>query len=307
MEMFPPKNQKKKNSEKPKPFVNIILTTVLFFVIIIIFYSIFSVGEKEVKEVTISDVANQVVAGNVKKIEVAGDKLNITFADDTVAFSKKEEGGTLSETLANFGITGEQLSKIEVAIKNEKGFGFWLINVLPFLVPIIFLLLFFWLMARQVRGIGTQAFTFGQSKARITDPKDPNQRITFKDVAGVKEAKEELKEIVDFLKNPKKFIEIGAKIPKGVLLTGPAGTGKTLLARAVAGEAQVPFFHLSGSEFVELFVGVGASRVRDLFKMAKKAAPAIIFVDEIDAVGRVRGTGVGGGNDEREQTLNQIL
>ena len=307
MEMFPPKNQKKKNSEKPKPFVNIILTTVLFFVIIIIFYSIFSVGEKEVKEVTISDVANQVVAGNVKKIEVAGDKLNITFADDTVAFSKKEEGGTLSETLANFGITGEQLSKIEVAIKNEKGFGFWLINVLPFLVPIIFLLLFFWLMARQVRGIGTQAFTFGQSKARITDPKDPNQRITFKDVAGVKEAKEELKEIVDFLKNPKKFIEIGAKIPKGVLLTGPAGTGKTLLARAVAGEAQVPFFHLSGSEFVELFVGVGASRVRDLFKMAKKAAPAIIFVDEIDAVGRVRGVGLGGGNDEREQTLNQIL
>ena len=152
-----------------------------------------------------------------------------------------------------------------------------------------------------------QAFSFGQSKARITDPNDKNNKVTFKDVAGVKEAKEELKEIVDFLKNPKKFLDIGARIPKGVILTGAPGTGKTLLARAVAGEAAVPFFHLSGSEFVEMFVGVGASRVRDLFKMAKRAAPAIIFIDEIDAVGRVRGTGVGGGNDEREQTLNQIL
>jgi cell division protease FtsH len=152
-----------------------------------------------------------------------------------------------------------------------------------------------------------RSFSFGQSKARITDPNDKNNRVTFKDVAGAKEAKEELKEIVDFLKNPKKFLDIGARIPKGVILTGAPGTGKTLLARAVAGEAGVPFFHLSGSEFVEMFVGVGASRVRDLFKMAKKAAPAIVFVDEIDAVGRVRGGGFGGGNDEREQTLNQIL
>ena len=152
-----------------------------------------------------------------------------------------------------------------------------------------------------------QAFTFGQSKARMTDPEDANNRVTFKDIAGAKEAKEELKEIVDFLKNPKKFLDIGARIPKGVILTGSPGTGKTLLARAVAGEANVPFFHLSGSEFVEMFVGVGASRVRDLFAKAKKSSPAIIFIDEIDAVGRVRGSGVGGGNDEREQTLNQIL
>ena len=152
-----------------------------------------------------------------------------------------------------------------------------------------------------------QAFTFGQSKARITDPNDKNNRVTFKDVAGCKEAKEELKEIVDFLKSPKKFLDIGARIPKGVMLTGAPGTGKTLLARAVAGEAIVPFFNLSGSEFVEMFVGVGASRVRDLFKMAKKAAPAIVFIDEIDAIGRTRGGGFGGGNDEREQTLNQIL
>jgi cell division protease FtsH len=163
------------------------------------------------------------------------------------------------------------------------------------------------MLTRQAKSGGMQAFSFGQSKARITDPNDKNNRVTFKDVAGAREAKEELKEIVDFLKNPKKFLDIGAKIPKGVLLTGSPGTGKTLLARAVAGEAGVPFFHLSGSEFVEMFVGVGASRVRDLFKMAKRASPSIIFVDEIDAVGRVRGGGYGGGNDEREQTLNQIL
>ena len=152
-----------------------------------------------------------------------------------------------------------------------------------------------------------QAFTFGQSKARVIYPDDTAQKVTFKDIAGVKEAKEELQEIVQFLKEPQKFLDIGAQIPKGVMLMGAPGTGKTLLARAVAGEAGVPFFHLSGSEFVEMFVGVGASRVRDLFRMVKKESPAIIFVDEIDAVGRVRGTGVGGGNDEREQTLNQIL
>jgi cell division protease FtsH len=164
-----------------------------------------------------------------------------------------------------------------------------------------------WFLTRQMRGAGIQAFTFGQSKARMIDPADTSQRVTFADVAGAKEAKEELVEIVDFVKNPKVFLDFGARIPKGIMLMGAPGTGKTHLAPAVAGEAGVPFFSISGSEFVEMFVGVGASRVRDLFQMAKKAAPAIIFVDEIDAVGRVRGTGVGGGNDEREQTLNQIL
>jgi len=201
----------------------------------------------------------------------------------------------------------ELLETLEIEVKNPRGIGFWLLNLAPFLLPILFILIFFWFISRQVRGAGMQAFTFGQSKARIIDPNDKNQRVTFKDVAGVKEPKEELMEIVEFLRNPKKFLDIGARIPKGVLLMGPAGTGKTLLARAVAGEAKVPFFIISGSEFVEMFVGVGASRVRDLFQMAKKAAPAIIFVDEIDAVGRVRGAGTGGGNDEREQTLNQIL
>ncbi|MBT3283053.1 ATP-dependent zinc metalloprotease FtsH, partial [bacterium] len=174
-------------------------------------------------------------------------------------------------------------------------------------MPLIFIIFFIWFLSRQVKGAGMQAFSFGQSKARMIDPKDKAQRVTFKDVAGAKEAKQELSEIVDFLKNPKKFLEIGARIPKGIVLMGAPGTGKTLLARAVAGEAGVPFFSISGSEFVEMFVGVGASRVRDLFKLAKKTSPAIIFIDEIDAVGRVRGVGAGGGNDEREQTLNQIL
>jgi cell division protease FtsH len=162
-------------------------------------------------------------------------------------------------------------------------------------------------MLRQAQRGNTQALSFGTSRARVTDPKDKKNRVTFKDVAGAKESKEELMEIVDFLKSPQKFLKLGAKIPKGVLLLGPPGVGKTLMAKAVAGEANVPFFNISGSEFVEMFVGVGASRVRDLFKQAKKNAPAIVFIDEIDAVGRHRGAGLGGGHDEREQTLNQIL
>ena len=196
---------------------------------------------------------------------------------------------------------------MKIDIQSPSGFLFWLGNLAPFLIPLIFIVFFIWFISRQVKGAGMQAFSFGQSKARMTDPKDKSQRVTFKDVAGAKEAKQELLEIVDFLKNPKKFLEIGARIPKGIILMGAPGTGKTLLARAVAGEASVPFFSISGSEFVEMFVGVGASRVRDLFKLAKKTSPAIIFIDEIDAVGRVRGVGAGGGNDEREQTLNQIL
>jgi cell division protease FtsH len=262
---------------------------------------------KAAPEIPISDLAKSVSAGEVKKILVEGGSLTITYKDDSVKKAKKEIETSLSETLFNYGVKPEALANTIIEIKNESGFWYWVVNLLPFLIPILFIVFFFWYISRQVKGAGMQAFTFGQSKARITDPNDKNNKVTFKDVAGCKEAKEELKEIVDFLKSPKKFLDIGARIPKGVILTGAPGTGKTLLARAVAGEAGVPFFHLSGSEFVEMFVGVGASRVRDLFKMAKKAAPAIIFVDEIDAIGRTRGGGFGGGNDEREQTLNQIL
>ncbi len=298
------KGKKQKNGAG---FGGSIVGALFIFMLITALYLVVSDTRKAIPEIPISVLANNVSAGEVKKILVEGDKLTVTYVNDEVKMTKKEVNSSLSQTLFNYGVSGEILGKTEIEIKNESGFMFVLINILPFLLPIIFILLFFWYLSRQVKGAGMQAMTFGQSKARITDPNDKNNRVTFKDVAGCKEAKEELKEIVDFLKSPKKFLDIGARIPKGVILTGAPGTGKTLLARAVAGEASVPFFHLSGSEFVEMFVGVGASRVRDLFKMAKKAAPAIIFVDEIDAIGRTRGGGFGGGNDEREQTLNQIL
>ncbi len=286
---------------------NQIFIALLIFMSITMIYTFISKNKNEIKNLAISDVVEGVVSGTISKIEVSGSDVNVLFKDETKGKAKKEVEASLSETLSNYGVTSEQLSLTPIEIKNQSGLGYWLLNLLPFLLPAVIILFFIWMLSRQVKGTGAQAFTFGQSKARITDPSDKNNKVTFKDVAGAKEAKEELKEIVDFLKNPKKFLDIGARIPKGVLLTGAPGTGKTLLARAVAGEAAVPFFHLSGSEFVEMFVGVGASRVRDLFKMAKRAAPAIVFIDEIDAVGRVRGTGVGGGNDEREQTLNQIL
>ena len=299
-------NKKDKPKEKSK-FSQHLIIVFLVFMLISALYSVITETTKKVEEISISELAKDVTAGQVKKIEVAGEKLTIDFNDGTTKTAKKETESSLSESLKNYGVDPKDLNKTEVVVVNESGLGFWLLNILPFALPILFIIIFFWFISRQVKGAGMQAFSFGQSKARMTDPADKNNRVTFKDVAGCKEAKEELKEIVDFLKNPKKFLDIGARIPKGVLLMGAAGTGKTLLARAVAGEAGVPFFHLSGSEFVEMFVGVGASRVRDLFNMAKRAAPAIIFVDEIDAVGRVRGVGMGGGNDEREQTLNQIL
>ncbi|PIP86444.1 cell division protein FtsH [Candidatus Campbellbacteria bacterium CG11_big_fil_rev_8_21_14_0_20_44_21] len=284
-----------------------LLSTILIFIIILSLYSFFFGETKEYEEIAISQLASDVRAGLVGEIVVKGENIEAVYTDESLKKTKKEVGTPITETLTNYGVLPTDLESVKIEINNPTGLGFYLLSLAPFIVPIIFIIFFIWYLSRQVKGAGMQAFTFGQSKARFIDPKDKSQRLTFKDVAGVKEAKEELFEIVQFLKNPKKFLDIGARIPKGVILMGPSGTGKTLLARAVAGEAGVPFFLISGSEFVEMFVGVGASRVRDLFKMAKKGAPAIIFVDEIDAVGRVRGTGVGGGNDEREQTLNQIL
>jgi cell division protease FtsH len=284
-----------------------IMSAILIFMVIVAVYSAISSPTDKTAQFTLADVAKNITENKIEKITVEGEKVLIDLKDKTKAEAKKEPESALSDTLVRYGVTPLQLNTTPIEIKNESGLGYWLANILPFALPLMIIIFFIWMLTRQVKGAGMQAFNFGQSKARITDPNDKNNRVTFKDVAGAKEAKIELEEIVDFLKNPKKFLDIGAKIPKGVLLTGAPGTGKTLLARAVAGEAGVPFFHLSGSEFVEMFVGVGASRVRDLFKMAKKASPAIVFIDEIDAVGRVRGTGVGGGNDEREQTLNQIL
>jgi cell division protease FtsH len=301
----------KKKPVKNAPSPNIWMQLVAAFAIFILISGVYSIirgiaTEKET--VAISQIASDITAGQIKSLKVAGDKITAIYQDDTEKTSRKETEASLTETLSTYSIPAERLAAVQIDIADESGFRFWFLTLIPILVPALLLLGVIWYLSRQLRGGGgMQAFSFGRSMARLISPDDGAQKVTFKDVAGAKEAKQELLEIVDFLKNPKKFIQIGARIPKGVLLMGAPGTGKTLLARAVAGEAGVPFFSISGSEFVEMFVGVGASRVRDLFQQAKKAAPAIIFMDEIDAVGRVRGSGVGGGNDEREQTLNQIL
>lgn len=282
------------------------------FNIILIFFlvswgiSLVSNKSSQTEEIALSQLVTQIQAKQVTEIKVVGEKLEIQMQDGSKKTAKKESESSLTETLANYGVSKENLDTIKIQVAADRGANFWL-SILPLILPVFAIIFFIWFLTRQVKGAGVQALSFGQSKAKMVDPNDAKQRVTFKDVAGNKEAKEELMEIVEFLRNPKKFVEIGAQIPKGALLVGHPGTGKTLLARAVAGEAGVPFFHLSGSEFVEMFVGVGASRVRDLFDMAKKSAPCIVFIDEIDAVGRVRGVGMGGGNDEREQTLNQIL
>jgi cell division protease FtsH len=316
----PTKDSKKKGGAKKRmpnesnPWVQIGLTVVIFALMLSAYSTVTTLfAEKEV--VSLSQLAADIEKGTIQSIEVQGDALTATYAapaeqpdaQPIQKKSKKEAESSLTETLTNYGVTPQALAGVTISIKDPGGFRYWFGIIAPLLIPIIVILIIIWYLSSQMRGAGMQAFTFGQSKARIISPDDAAQKVTFDDIAGAKEAKEELTEIVDFLKNPQKFINIGARIPKGVMLMGGPGTGKTLLARAVAGEAGVPFFNISGSEFVEMFVGVGASRVRDLFALAKRMAPAIIFIDEIDAVGRVRGSGVGGGNDEREQTLNQIL
>jgi len=287
-------------------FNTIVLGLFILFVISGI-YAQFAEQKALGAPVSLSTIAADIERGIITSVTVEGDTIIALYADNVEKTAQKESDASITESLSLLGVSPARLASTTITVQAPSGFMYWLIELAPFLAPLLFLVFFIWLLSRQVKGAGVQALSFGQSKARITAFDDKKNKITFKDVAGAKEAKQELSEIVDFLKNPKKFIEIGAEIPKGVLLMGAPGTGKTLLARAVAGEAGVTFFSISGSEFVEMFVGVGASRVRDLFKMAKEAAPSIVFVDEIDAVGRARGTGMGGGNDEREQTLNQIL
>jgi len=289
---------------------NLFKNFLIFFIVFIFVMGAFSLVNSsfdEIEIIGISEVVESIDAGEVKQIDVNGNKLVITYEDDTQAESRKEGIASLSSILTDYDVDTDKLKDVVVNIEEDSGFGYWVGALLPFLLPFILIVGFFWLMMRNVQGANSKAMSFGQSNAREQKIVDKKNKVTFNDVAGVKEAKEELKEVIDFLKSPGKFLSLGARIPKGVLLVGSPGTGKTLLAKAVAGEANVPFFHLSGSEFVEMFVGVGASRVRDLFKKAKKAAPCIVFVDEIDAVGRQRGTGLGGSHDEREQTLNQIL
>jgi cell division protease FtsH len=257
---------------------------------------------------TLSKVAQQVQNGEIARIIVQSNDtmrvVRVNGSEEDAIESRKEADTTLVEQLRNFGVTPEQLSKVDVQVSAPSAWGGVLSGAL-YLLPILFMGGLLWFIFRQAQGSNNAAMSFGKSRARMFSGEHPT--VTFADVAGAEESKQELAEVVEFLKEPQKFIQLGARIPKGVLLVGPPGTGKTLLAKAVSGEAGVPFFSISGSEFVEMFVGVGASRVRDLFDQAKRHSPCIIFVDEIDAVGRQRGAGLGGSHDEREQTLNQML
>ncbi len=288
-----------------KPLSKNIIFALLAVIIMGAIFSTYSVKTAKTEDVTVGQMVEKIQGGSVKALSIEGDSIVAELADGSKASAATQGRGSVEELLGNYGVTADQLKAASIAVKKPSFQSYVMTYLLPTLFPIALLAIFFLFMLKQMQGANSKAMMFGQSGAKeITDKK---QMTKFADVAGAIEAKEELGEIVEFLKNPKKFSDLGAKIPKGVLLMGPPGTGKTLLTRAVAGEAEVPFFYISGSEFVEMFVGVGASRVRDLFSRAKKSAPCIIFIDEIDAVGRQRGSGMGGSHDEREQTLNQIL
>ncbi len=290
---------------------NFLKNFIIIFVVLLLIaggLTYFRGNSNQPETVGIETLVSEINSGKVSKVVVQGDTLNVTLKDPKARqqLVKKEVNESFGQIMENYGVTDAARQQIQVEVKDQSSWKFWAANIIPALLPLIIIIVFFYFMTRGMQGAQNKTMGFGQSNPRQSKPDDKDKK-TFADVAGAKEAKEELKEVVEFLKEPKKFADMGAKIPKGVLLMGGPGTGKTLLAKAVAGEAGVPFFHMSGSEFVEMFVGVGASRVRDLFQKAKKAAPAIIFIDEIDAVGRRRGAGLGGGHDEREQTLNQIL
>ncbi len=259
-------------------------------------------GPKEA--ISLQQLAADINAGRVKEIVIAGDNLVVTYADSKVVQARKETGSPLIEQLNWLGVDSEALRQVAILPKTPTNWD-GVVNIGGTLILTVVMGFLFFTFIRQIQGANNQAMAFGKSRARMFTSDRPT--VTFADVAGVEEAKEELREVVEFLKEPQKFLNLGARIPKGVLLMGAPGTGKTLMAKAVAGEAGVPFFSISGSEFVEMFVGVGASRVRDLFDQAKRHSPCIVFIDEIDAVGRHRGAGLGGSHDEREQTLNQIL
>jgi cell division protease FtsH len=277
---------------------------VLAILVMVFLYNQFATRQEPQDTISLQQLATAMKEGDVLEIAVEGDTLVVGLSSGNTVQSHKEEGVGLAQTLANLGVTPAMWEGVTVAVQPPSGLFGWL-GILSWILPLVLLSVFFLVVFRQAQSSGSQAMSFGKSRARMFTGEKPT--VTFDDVAGVEEAKQELAEIVEFLKEPQKFIALGARIPKGVILMGAPGTGKTLMAKAVSGEAGVPFFSISGSEFVEMFVGVGASRVRDLFDQAKRNSPCIVFVDEIDAVGRHRGAGLGGSHDEREQTLNQIL
>lgn len=281
---------------------NLIYLLIIVAITAIVF-TLFSDSVGGSQEISINEVVSLAARGDLAVIEIRGNELDILTVSGEALTSRKESEASVVELLERAGVD-PLTTKIEIVVKGSSGLSS-LFGILFNFLPLIFFGAILLFMMRQAQGNSNQTFSFGRSRARVATGNGPT--VSFDDVAGVEEAKEELLEVVEFLKFPERFLALGAKIPKGVLLIGPPGTGKTLMARAVSGEAGVPFFSISGSEFVEMFVGVGASRVRDLFDQAKRNSPCIVFVDEIDAVGRHRGAGLGGGHDEREQTLNQIL
>ena len=280
----------------------------LLLVVAIIVLVVFNFQQQgtSVEPLTINEVAQQIQKGQISRIVDDDNRIRVIYEDGTEAESYKDTGTSLVEQLLQLGVSTEALNAESVKIEIKPPSA-WLgaATIFSYVMPFLLLGGVFWFVFRQAQGSNNAAMSFGKSRARMFSGDQPT--VTFQDVAGVEEAKEELQEVVEFLREPEKFISLGARIPKGVLLVGPPGTGKTLMAKAVSGEAGVPFFSISGSEFVEMFVGVGASRVRDMFDQAKRHSPCIVFVDEIDAVGRQRGAGLGGSHDEREQTLNQML
>ena len=272
--------------------------------VIALFFSLFSPQGTQ-PELDLTDLAQQVNNGQVERMVVSGEEVKVYYKDSReAAVTRKERNSDIVQTLVALGVPSDKIMEVGIQVEKPSDWGSWL-TILSGILPLIFVGALFYFLMRQAQGSNSQALSFGKSRARMFTGDKPT--VTFADVAGVTEAKQELEEVVEFLREPEKFVQLGARIPKGVLLVGAPGTGKTLLAKAVSGEAGVPFFSISGSEFVEMFVGVGASRVRDLFDQAKRNSPCIVFVDEIDAVGRHRGAGLGGSHDEREQTLNQIL
>lgn len=286
-----------------------IFVVILIFLFIGAIFGLFSTPEESIPAVSITELAEQINSEEVKEIKVMGNNINITYNDDSKATSKKEIGETLSQALLNYGADQEKLKAVSFVFEEiDESWMSVLSFLIMFVLPLLLIGVFFFMIFKNAKTGAAQTFDFTKTKAKVFGAEGhPKEKITFKDVAGLKEEKQELEEIVDFLKNPQKYLKMGARIPKGVLLIGPSGCGKTLLARAIAGESNVPFFSVAGSSFIEMFVGVGSGRVRSLFSMAKKHQPCLVFIDELDSIGRIRGSVVSGGNEEREQTLNQLL